>query len=100
MAIVMNLAWPEITPESYDASRERVRWEEDVPDGCLMHVGWFGDDGFHALDVWEPERQFNQFIADRIGPVVKGELGVESDPQVTISTLRRRFVAPGVTGAA
>lgn len=100
MAVAMHLVWPEITPELYDDVRARVRWEEDVPDGLVLHAGWFADDGFHALDIWETEDDFTQFIANRIAPVLKGELGVRSDPQVSLSPLHRRFVAPGVSGGA
>ncbi|MFI1396011.1 hypothetical protein [Streptomyces sp. NPDC020681] len=100
MAVVMTFVWPEITPDLYDAVRERVRWEKDVPDGCVLHVCWFADDGFHVLDIWESEQQFAQFIADRIAPVLKGELGVKSDPPAEFAPLYRRFVAPGVSGAA
>lgn len=100
VAVAMTLVWPEITPELYDKTRIRTRWEEDVPDGVVLHASWFADDGFHVFDIWESESQFSRFIAERIAPVLKGELGVQSDPQVTFSPLYRRFVAPGVTGAA
>ncbi|MFE6335829.1 hypothetical protein ACFVP3_10465 [Streptomyces sp. NPDC057806] len=100
MAIAVRIDWPEVTPELYDAARDRVGWEEDVPDGLVLHASWFGDGGLHALDLWESEGQFGQFIATRIEPVLKGELGVQSDPQVAVTPLHRRFVAPGVGGAA
>ncbi|MFI1939495.1 hypothetical protein ACH44C_20345 [Streptomyces purpureus] len=99
MAIVVNIAWPEITPELYDQARERVRWEEEPPEGAVLHLAWF-DGGMRVIDVWESQGQFERFIAERIGPVVKGELGVTSDPEVTFSSLHRRFVFPGVTGGA
>lgn len=57
-------------------------------------------DGFHACDIWETEGHFTRFIADRVAPVVRGELGIESEPQVQFSPLHRRFIAPGVSGAA
>ncbi|MET9372815.1 hypothetical protein ACFYV5_18335 [Streptomyces sp. NPDC003035] len=100
MAVAMHLVWQEITPQVYDESRARVRWEEDVPDGLVLHASWFAEDGFHAMDIWDSEDQFRRFIADRIGPVIKGEMGVTSDPQVSLSPLHRRFVAPGVSGGA
>ncbi|MBC2907511.1 hypothetical protein [Streptomyces cupreus] len=100
MAIALRIDWPEVTPEVYEAARDRVRWEEDVPDGLLTHASWFDDGGFHVFDIWESEGQFAQFIAGRIEPVLKGELGLQSDPTVTTSPLHRRFVAPGVSGAA
>ncbi|MEV8535766.1 hypothetical protein [Streptomyces sp. NPDC051211] len=100
MAVVMTFVWPEITPELYDTVRERVGWEEDAPDGCVLHACWFAADGFRVLDIWESEEHFSRFIATRIEPVLKGELGVTSDPQVEFNPLYRRFVAPGVSGAA
>ncbi|MCY0951667.1 hypothetical protein [Streptomyces sp. H27-S2] len=100
MAVAMTLVWPELTPELYDAVRNKVRWEEDAPDGLVLHAAWFADDGFHAFDIWESEDHFTRFIADRIAPVLKGEMGVKSDPQTKISPLYRRYVVPGVSGAA
>ncbi|MDT9695263.1 hypothetical protein [Streptomyces sp. P17] len=100
MAIAVNIDWPGITPEVYEAARDRVGWETDVPDGLVLHGSWFDDGGFHAFDIWESEGQFAQFIAGRIEPVMKGELGVQGDPQVTAAPLHRRFVPPGVSGAA
>lgn len=87
-------------PEAYDAARDRVGWEDDAPDGFVMHMGWFADDGFHAADVWETEDHFTRFIADRVAPVVKGELGITTEPQVTFAPLYRRFIAPDASSAA
>jgi len=100
MAVVMTMHWSEITPDVYDTVRARARWEEETPDGAVLHAAWFAPDGFHVLDIWQSQGQFERFITDRIMPVVKGELGVKSEPKVEVSPLHRRFVAPGVSGAA
>lgn len=81
MAVVMTFSWPEITPDVYDAVRQRVRWEEDAPDGCVLHAAWFVHGGLNVMDIWESEDHFNRFIEARIAPVLKGELGVQSDPE-------------------
>ncbi|MEU9132280.1 hypothetical protein AB0D08_29925 [Kitasatospora sp. NPDC048540] len=99
MAVVMSMHWPEITPELYDETLRRIRWEQEPPDGAQLHTAWFGADGFHVVDVWESQAKCEEFIGTRIGPVVKGELGVAGDPVVEFSPLHRRFVAPGVTGS-
>lgn len=99
MAIAVTIDWRDITPELYDAARTRVGWEEDVPDGLVLHACWFEDGGMRVLDVWESEGHFGQFVSSRIEPVLKGELGVQSDPQVTMAPVHRRFVPPGVGGA-
>ncbi|MEU0427698.1 hypothetical protein ABZ235_29645 [Streptomyces canus] len=49
MAVVMTFSWPEITPDVYDAVRKKVRWEEDAPDGCVLHAAWFVHGGLGAL---------------------------------------------------
>ncbi|MER6251920.1 MULTISPECIES: hypothetical protein [unclassified Streptomyces] len=100
MAVVMTFSWPEITPDVYDAVRQKVRWEEDTPDGCVLHAAWFVDGGLNVMDIWESQDHFNRFIEARIAPVLKGELGVQSDPEPKFYPLHRRFVAPGVSGAS
>ena len=99
MAIAMSLQWPGLTPDQYDAVRARVRWEEEPPDGAVLHGAWFKPDGLHVFDIWDSEEQFQRFIAEKIMPAVK-EVGIEGEPQTQISPLHRRFVAPGITGAA
>ncbi|MGX1886598.1 hypothetical protein [Streptomyces sp. NPDC055287] len=73
----MTFSWPEITPDIYDAVRRRVGWEEDSPGGCVLHTAWFVSDGLNVLDIWESQDHFNRFIAARVAPVLKGELGVQ-----------------------
>ncbi|WP_210576424.1 hypothetical protein [Streptomyces sp. GESEQ-4] len=100
MSVVLNLRWPEITPEVYEASRSEVRWEEEPPDGLELHVSWYAADGFHVLDVWRTEDHFERFVEERLAPVIKGKLGVEGDPVYEFTPMHRRFVAPGVAGAS
>jgi hypothetical protein len=77
----------------YDQARAGVGWEEDRPDGAVFHVAWIGDDGFHVLDVWESQAAFETFAEQRLMPVVKGELGLPGEPQVTFSQAHRWFDA-------
>jgi hypothetical protein len=98
MSVVMSMHWAEATPEQYDQVRERVRWEEQTPDGAVLHVAWFDPEGLHVTDVWNEPGDFESFMADRLGPVIQ-EVGIEGKPQVTFIPLHRRFVAPGVGGA-
>jgi hypothetical protein len=93
MAVVMELTWEGVTLDTYEQARERVRWESEVPDGAVFHVAWMSDDGLHVVDVWESEDAFNKFAEERLMPVVKGELGVEGEPQVRFSRAHRIFDA-------
>ena len=93
MAVVMEMWWKEASLEQYEQARDLVGWERDVPDGAVFHVAWMGDDGFHVVDVWESEDAFNAFAEQRLMPVVKGEVGIEGDPEVTFSNAHRIFDA-------
>lgn len=43
MATVIMQTWDGITPVQYDALRESVGWDRDVPAGMRFHVASFGD---------------------------------------------------------
>ena len=90
MAIVMSMHWPEITKENYEQARREVNWEGDVPKRAKFHVSWFGDDGFHVLDLWDKQSDFESFAQNRLGPVVQ-KIGIQSQPNVTISEAHAIF---------
>ena len=52
MAVVLSLRWPGLTPEQYDTVRNTVRWEEQVPEGAVLHVAWFDGGALCVTDVW------------------------------------------------
>jgi len=91
MPVVMQMHWPEITVDEYEEARRRVGWETAVPEGALFHVAWFGDDGFHVVDVWESGGDFDRFVNDRLMPVVAGEMGITSQPNVSITPTQAVF---------
>ncbi|MDH6580463.1 hypothetical protein [Kitasatospora sp. MAP5-34] len=99
MAEVMSMRWAGVTPEQYDATREAVGWEERAPEGALMHVAWFEADALRVVDVWTSREDFERFFAERLAAAVK-EAGITGEPETEFTPLHRRFVAPGVTGAA
>ena len=99
MAVVLSFSWAGATPEQYDAVRDLVRWEEDAPDGAVLHVAWFDADGLRVTDVWNTEDDFNRFMQERLAPAIE-KVGIEGEPQVGFTSLHRRFVAPGVSGAS
>jgi hypothetical protein len=85
MPVVMQMHWPEITIDVYEQARERIGWEREAPEGGIVHVAWMGEDGFHVLDVWETAEDCERFAQEKVMPFVVGELGVKSEPKVTIT---------------
>jgi hypothetical protein len=88
---LVAMHWPEITIDKYEEARRRVNWEADVPDGAIFHVAWMADDGFHVVDVWETAAQFDRFVEDRLMPVIAGEMGETSEPNVSITPAHAVF---------
>jgi len=84
MATVMTMHWPEVSREQYEAVRRSVNWENDVPKGAKFHVAWFGDDGFHVVDLWESAADFQSFVQDRLTPGVQ-QAGVSGEPKVVLA---------------
>lgn len=50
-------------------------------------------------DVWDSQQAFETFMADRLAPEIE-KAGITGTPEVSFAPLHRRFVAPGITGAA
>lgn len=90
MPVVMNMRWYGVTPEQYDAARETVHWEGDVPDGAMYHVAAFDDDGIIVTDVWESAAHFDRFVETRLMPGVQA-VGIAGEPEVTIHPVHAIF---------
>ena len=81
--IVMRMRWEGATPKQYNRMREKLDWENNLPDGGIQHVAWFDDRGMNVVDVWESEEQFNAFIQKQVMPAVQ-DLGIPEQPEVQI----------------
>ncbi|WP_405813112.1 hypothetical protein OG241_01630 [Streptomyces sp. NBC_01390] len=99
MAVVMTMSWAGVSPEQYDMVRDAVDWEEVGPAGGEVHLAWFDGQGLRVIDVWESEEAFQRFLAQRLAPAIE-KVGIEGVPETAFAPLHRRFVAPGITGAA
>jgi hypothetical protein len=45
------------------------------------------------VDVWESEEAFKVFAEQRLMPVVKGDIGIDGEPEVRFSKAHRVFDA-------
>src|SRR5579863_370518 len=81
MATVIMQKWDGITPDQYDALRESVGWDRDVPAGMRFHVASFGDGVLRMTDVWDSEELFGAFVQTRILPGLR-QLGIPGQPDM------------------
>ena len=91
MAIVWLLEWDGITPEQYDALREAIGWERDVPDGLQAHAASFNDKGLVLVEVWQSADHVQPYMDGRFLPAVQA-LGIRSMPRVDLYKAHRVFM--------
>src|SRR5438128_12600444 len=90
VAIVWMLEWDGITPAEYDAMREAIDWEGNVPDGLLFHVAAFSNKGLVLNEVWESPDHVQPFMDERFLPAIKA-MGISSMPRVDLYPVHRLF---------
>ena len=81
MATVIMQKWDGITPGQYDALRESVGWDRDVPAGMRFHVASFGGGVLRMTDVRDSEELSGTFVQTRILPGLR-QLGIPGQPDI------------------
>jgi len=94
MTTVIMQKWDGITPDQYDALREIVRWDSDVPAGMRFHVASFGEGVLRMTDVWDSEELFGAFVQTRILPGLQ-QLGIAGMPELITQAAHEVTVADG-----
>jgi hypothetical protein len=86
---------PGISREQYEALRPVVQWEQNHPDGILLHACGFDEQGgMHVADVWESAEQMEAFFMTRLLPGMQA-VGV-NPPKPTIMPAHNVDAFPGI----
>ena len=75
-------------------SHRRVLPRDDqLPDGCRVHIAGPIDGGWRVITVWDSEEQFQQFRDDKLIPTMQdaGEDGVA--PKVEANPVHKHITA-------
>lgn len=84
MAVGVRLGFESLQLADYDAVCEALDFPADWPDGLLAHGSVEVDGKLRVEDVWESRKQFDQFVADRLGAAMEQALGERAEqPHVT-----------------
>ena len=84
------MQWDGVKPEQYESLRKSVNWEGNKPDGAVFHIAAFTPTGIRVTDVWESEKDFNNFVENRLMPEVK-KIGVDGEPKVEFYPMHAMF---------
>ncbi|WP_448624904.1 nuclear transport factor 2 family protein [Geodermatophilus sp. URMC 64] len=90
MTVIAEVVLRGITPEQYDAVRERTGWLQRPPDGGHAHLTWWEGPDCHNADAWESEAAFGAFGEQRLGPAM-ASLGLDVQPEVTFHPAHEVF---------
>lgn len=90
MPTALFLEWDGVTAEQYDQIRAIAGWEDDTPDGAMLHVAAFTDGGMRIFDLWESAEAFQAFFEARIMPAVQ-QVGMTGQPEVELITAHATF---------
>lgn len=93
MPVLMVMDWDGIGIPEYEALRQKVGWERDVPPGASFHVAVKTATGMRAVDLWDSADQLQAFETDRLIPAAV-ELGIPGQPRVELQPVHNLFT-PG-----
>src|SRR5207247_2060600 len=91
--VVMEMHWPEVTPQQYDEVKRRVDWVGNPHGAGQIHIAWFEGGALRCYDVWDSEAAFNDFAQNRLMPVIH-EIGIQTEPDAKFHQAHDTFVHP------
>jgi hypothetical protein len=104
MAVGMLLMGESVTRETYERLTEALFGHypmraEDAPPGLIMHSAGDSEGGFYLYDIWESQETAQSFLTDRVGPIVRSNLG-EDAPAPTPQFFQSETLVEARTAAA
>lgn len=90
MSDVIMIRLAGMTPEQYDALRDIVKWDTDVPEGMRVHIAAFIDGVLTMTDVWDSAEQYGAFAETHIGPAL-GQVGITAQPEASFAPAHELF---------
>src|SRR5918996_773329 len=96
MAILAIFTGNNITKQMYETLRKEVNWEHNHPVGLILHSAAFDNSGnnVRVADIWESEEQLNNFLSNRLMPVMAK--GAVPEPKVEIFQINEVSTYPGI----
>ena len=92
MAVATFMHWPGVTPFQYDSVMARLGLDTHPAAGAVLHVASLTDEGLDVCEVWQTERSFQGFLAQRLLPVAD-DVGIDAEPEIRLVQLHNLFAA-------
>ena len=92
MAIAVETIFPGGTQEMYENVAGRVVPNQQLPEGCRLHVAGPVDEGWRVFTVWESREHLERFREEKLLPALQ-ETGFEGDAAAQVNPAYRVIIA-------
>jgi hypothetical protein len=80
MAVVVSAVAP-ITVDQYEAVSGRVMSDDQLPEGCQLHIAGPVEQGWRVITVWDSRQDFDRFRQEELLPAIREAAGDEAPPE-------------------
>jgi hypothetical protein len=94
MAVVVVAEIPQGDQSFYDEVSARVMSNDQLPEGCRVHIAGPLNGGWRVITVWDSEEQFQQFRNEKLIPAMQ-ELGAGDSvaPKIEANHVHKHITA-------
>jgi hypothetical protein len=73
----------------YDEVSSRVLDNEQLPDGCKVHIAGPANGGFRVITVWDSEEQYQRFREEKLLPAIQEVSGSSEGPTADVQPIHK-----------
>jgi hypothetical protein len=79
---------------TYDEVSNRVMDNDQLPEGCLVHIAGPSNGGFRVITVWETEDQYQRFREEKLLPAFQEVGGGDArGPDAEVQPVHKHITA-------
>jgi hypothetical protein len=79
---------------AYDEVSSRVLDNEQLPEGCRVHIAGPANGGFRVITVWDSEEQYERFRDEKLLPAIQEASGGNVDgPRAEVQPVHKHLTA-------
>lgn len=79
MSVVVSAVAP-FDQDMYEAITAKVMSDDQLPDGCELHIAGPVEQGWRVITVWESREAFDRFREEKLLPAIREIAGAEAPP--------------------
>ncbi len=94
MAVVLVNEIPGADQSFYEEVSAKTLPDDQLPEGCRLHIAGPMDGGWRVITVWDSEEQFQQFRNEKLIPTIQ-EVGREDvlAPKIEAKPVHKLVIA-------